>query len=130
MRTDQPMTQRPVGGNYHEPQWSDFRPTGSDETADSDPSRARTVAIYIEAHLAEKLSVDCLARVVAVSPGHFIRSFRRWFGTTTRQYIRLRRVEKAKQLMLESTRPLIEIAMICGMCDQSALTNVFRRTVG
>jgi AraC-like DNA-binding protein len=92
--------------------------------------RVTMIATYIETHLGEPLRVEGLARVVGQSPSHFYRTFRRWFGVTTREYIRIRRVEAAKQLMILTTKSLSEIAADCGMTDQSHLTHAFRRIVG
>jgi AraC-like DNA-binding protein len=92
--------------------------------------RATTIATYIETHLDEPLRVEGLASMVGQSPTHFYRTFRRWFGVTTREYVRIRRVEAAKQLMMLTTKSLSEIAADCGMADQSHLTHAFRRIVG
>jgi AraC family transcriptional regulator len=92
--------------------------------------RATMIATYIETHLGEPLRVEGLARVVGQSPSQFYRTFRRWFGVTTREYIRIRRVEAAKQLIISTTKSLSEIAADCGMTDQSHLTHAFRRVVG
>jgi hypothetical protein len=39
-----------------------------------------------------------------------------------------RRIEKAKQLLTDTTLSLAEIAMACGFADQSHFTRVFSRT--
>jgi AraC-like DNA-binding protein len=47
-----------------------------------------------------------------------------------RTWITRRRVEAAQALMLTTSIPLSEIALRCGMSDQSHFTRAFRRVVG
>ena len=42
----------------------------------------------------------------------------------------LRRMERAKTLMLTTRDSLCQIALACGLCDQSHLNRLFRRVVG
>jgi AraC-like DNA-binding protein len=67
---------------------------------------------------------------VRLSMGYFSRAFRQTFGESPFAYIMRRRVRRAQQLMLTSRRPLSQVALECGMCDQSHLCRVFRRVVG
>ena len=39
-------------------------------------------------------------------------------------------VERAKRLMVETGEPLAVIALECGLCDQGALSKLFRRVTG
>jgi AraC-like DNA-binding protein len=45
-------------------------------------------------------------------------------------WIRRRRIEFAQSLMLTTDAPLSEIALSCGLGDQSNFTRLFRRIVG
>jgi AraC-like DNA-binding protein len=65
-----------------------------------------------------------------LSTGHFARAFRQTFGVSPHTFIIEQRVNAAKRLILETGAPLAEIALSCGMADQSHLTRHFTRKVG
>ena len=71
-----------------------------------------------------------LAAIARLSTGHFCRSFTRSFGVAPFAYVAGRRLARAQELMLTTDDPLSQIALACGLCDQSHLTRLFRRHVG
>jgi AraC family transcriptional regulator len=90
----------------------------------------RRLTAYLDAHLAGRIRVEDLAKLLDLSESHFSRVFRRTFGTSAHQYLTRRRTEVAQSLMLATREPLSAIAMSCGLRDQSHFTTVFRRIVG
>jgi AraC-like DNA-binding protein len=94
------------------------------------PFQARRLVEYIDAHLAERITLYQLARMAGLSTGHFSRAFKQTFGVPTHAYLIRRRVERAQSLMLSTQLPLSEVALACGMSDQSHFTRMFRRIVG
>jgi AraC family transcriptional regulator len=94
----------------------------------SKPKLRRTTE-YIEAHLEEELSLTEIAAVAETSPAHFGRLFRQVTGRTPHQYIIVRKIERAKRLLTESTLPIIDISRQVGFTDQSYFTAVFRKHV-
>ena len=92
--------------------------------------QSRRVAAHVDANLAGKIVVKDLAASLHVSVGHFCRAFKHTFGMPARIWIRQRRIELAQGLMLTTGASLSEIALSCGMSDQSHFTRSFRRTVG
>ncbi|HWY46912.1 MAG TPA: helix-turn-helix domain-containing protein [Bryobacteraceae bacterium] len=88
------------------------------------------VVDYIETHLAEKMMVTDLADLIDVSVGHMIRAFKVSVGVPPFHYIVRRRVELACTMMSTTRKPLSQIAIACGMCDQAHLSTVFRRMIG
>jgi AraC family transcriptional regulator len=91
---------------------------------------APEVAAHIESNLGSRLRVEDLARLAGLSNSQFSRLFKRCFGVTAHGYITHRRMKVAQEMMLQAARPLSEIALCCGMSDQSHFTRVFRRIVG
>jgi AraC family transcriptional regulator len=85
---------------------------------------------HIEAHLADKITVTELAALIGVNIGRLFRGFKISVGVTPLHYITLRRVELACKMMRTTREPLCELALACGLSDQSHLTRVFRRTIG
>jgi transcriptional regulator GlxA family with amidase domain len=85
---------------------------------------------YIEMHLADKITVMILAGLINVSIGQLFRAFKTSVGVTPWQYITKRRIELACTMMKTTQAALSEIAVACGLCDQSHLCKLFRRIVG
>jgi AraC family transcriptional regulator len=94
------------------------------------PWQARRVKEFIDASLDVKIRVRDCAGEVGLSDGYFSIAFRVTFGATVCHYIRCLRVERAKQLMLDSDEPLSQIAVACGFADQAHYSRVFRDVVG
>lgn len=93
------------------------------------PCKLRCAIAYILAHLEHKLSLADLATVAQMSPAHFARLFKCATGQTPHQYVITCRMERAKQLLTETTMPLHEIAAQSGYADQSHFTALFRQYV-
>jgi AraC family transcriptional regulator len=94
------------------------------------PWQARRAEAMIEKRLGEKLSVGTLAEAVRLSPGHFRRAFRHTFGIAPHGYILRRRIHRAKELMQTTSDALADIALACGLADQSHFSTAFRRIEG
>jgi AraC family transcriptional regulator len=68
-----------------------------------------------------------LARAVNVSSGHFVRAFKQSTGQPPHRWLVEQRIEKAKQLLVNTSLSLAEIALACGFSDQSHFGRVFSR---
>jgi transcriptional regulator GlxA family with amidase domain len=64
-----------------------------------------------------------------VEPTRLVRAFRRHLDTTPADYLRQLRVDEARRLLLDTERPVADIALETGFTDQSHLTRVFRRSL-
>lgn len=93
------------------------------------PFKLHCTIAYILAHLEHKLSLAELAAVAQMSPAHFARLFKCATGQTPHQYVITRRMERAKELLTETTLPLHEIGARVGYADQSHFTALFRQYV-
>jgi AraC family transcriptional regulator len=114
-----------------------LREIGEPEEAASDQARGglspwqiRKVTAHIEAHLDRPIRNEDLAAIVRLNPSHFCRAFRNSLGEPPHAYVIRRRVERAQGLMLSTDASLSDIALDCGLADQSHLTRLFRRIVG
>jgi len=94
------------------------------------PWQERRLREHIAANLSKPLPLSELAALVRLSAGHFSRAFSRSFGVTVHTFIIEQRLIAAKRMILDSEAPLAEIALSCGMADQSHLTRHFTRRVG
>ena len=86
-----------------------------------------TALEHIERTPDEEHSLSEVARVVGLSPFHFLRLFRRETGVTPHRFLMQTRVRKAVALLRETSRPVTEIAFAVGFGDLSNFINFFRR---
>jgi AraC-like DNA-binding protein len=95
------------------------------------PNRRRLerVEAWVRAHLDEAHTVPSLAKVAGLSPFHFLRTFRQYFGCTPHQFVLERRLERARELMRGELR-LTDIAHEVGFSSSSRLTEAFTRRFG
>ena len=94
------------------------------------PWQINRVIGYIESNLGTGIQARDLAAQVNLSTSHFFRGFKASVGLTPFEYVSQRRVELAMKLMHTTAEPLSQIAVQCGLCDQSHLCRLFRRLVG
>jgi AraC-like DNA-binding protein len=79
---------------------------------------------------AQPLDVQALARVAHVSPAHFSRQFRATFGESPHRYLQRRRVERAMELLRETSRPVTEICFDVGFSSFGTFSRTFKAVVG
>jgi AraC family transcriptional regulator len=90
----------------------------------------RVVTNYIEEHLAETISLANLAQLVRLSVYHFCRSFKKSFGVPPHRYHTIRRIERAKSLLVKPVCSVTEIGLMVGFSETSSFTAAFRRLTG
>lgn len=90
----------------------------------------RRLAEYIQANLAQNLTLEEMAKVVNLSTSHMNRLFKQSQGISLYQYVIRCRIERAKQLLSQPQLTIAEIATQVGFADQSHLTHHFKRHLG
>ena len=93
-------------------------------------SRAiKLVREYLEANYQENVSMRTLAHLTGLSSNYLITAFRREVGISPHRYQAQVRVYKAKH-DLQTQKPLAQVAIDAGFCDQSHFNRCFKRLVG
>ncbi len=92
--------------------------------------RLRKVRALMITHLADEFSLIRWAREAGMSEFHFSRAFKRTTGFTPSQYFINLRMERARRLLRETKRSVIEIGLDVGYTSPSHFTRIFRREVG
>ncbi len=87
----------------------------------------RDLPAWVVEHLGTDLSVEALARRVAMSPRHFARVFRRETGTTPARFVARVRVEGARRALEDTTLPVETVAERCGFGSAEHMRRTFRR---
>ena len=76
------------------------------------------------------MTVAQLAALAGLSLFHFIRAFRSAVGETPHQYLRARRIERAKELLVTTPMPITEICDAIGFQSLGSFSSLFRRLTG
>jgi AraC family transcriptional regulator len=92
--------------------------------------QVRRTQAYIEENLGSKMDIEDLAAEVALSKSHFSRAFKHSVGLSPMEYVAMRRVERAKAMIVGTREALADVALACGFADQSHLNRRFRDLVG
>jgi AraC-like DNA-binding protein len=90
----------------------------------------RRVQEYIDTHVAEDISLQHLADLACMSPGHFLRSFRVASGMTPYQYVLEQRLQSARSMLTSGRDPVSRIARRCGFKTPSHLSVQFHARFG
>jgi AraC family transcriptional regulator len=92
--------------------------------------KLRKITELMTAHLEGEFSLIRLAREADMSEFHFSRLFKRTTGLTPSQYFIRLRMEKARRLLRETNKSVIEIGLDVGYTSPSHFAQIFHREVG
>src|SRR5262249_20944148 len=109
---------------------SDPNAKGREQRGGLPSFKLRRVTELLEAHLDEEFSLDRLAREGGVSEFHFCQLFKKTTGFTPSRYFIRMRMEKARRLLRETTKNVIEVGLDVGYSSPSHFAQIFKREVG
>lgn len=93
------------------------------------PKLAEAVAL-MEANIEEPMTLDELSYHVGLSRRQLERLFQRYLQCVpTRYYLELR-LERARQLLLQTSMPIVDIALACGFISAPHFSKCYRDTFG
>lgn len=92
--------------------------------------RMRQLIDYIEANLHDHLTLEAMAAQVGMSPLYLARAFKTAVGQSPHQYVLMRRIERAKELLRNTDMPLVDVALSVGFSSQSHLSHWMHRQTG
>jgi AraC-like DNA-binding protein len=85
---------------------------------------------YLSMNMSVKLSLDDIAGNFKMSKYHFCRRFKEELGTTPFDYIKTKKIEVAKKMLIYTNDSISEISNNLCFYDQGYFTNVFKSVVG
>ncbi len=91
-----------------------------------DKSITKRILSYIEDNLDKDLSLDKIAQELSYSKFYIARTFKDNTGITLYKYIQGMRLDEAARKLVQTKRPIIEIAFEAGYASQQAFTQAFR----
>ena len=93
----------------------------------SQPKLAEAVSL-MEANIEEPMTLDELSHHVGLSRRQLERLFQRYLHCVpTRYYLELR-LERARQLLLQTSKPIVDIALACGFVSAPHFSKCYRDT--
>ena len=92
--------------------------------------RTARVLPYIRKHYPGKILLPDVARICAMNPFEFSRTFRREHGVTFRDYLTGVRIQAAARLLSGTSPSVIDVACAVGFNDHSQFSRLFRRHMG
>lgn len=101
-----------------------------DDTTEAHEASVVRAVKYMQEHLAEPLDLDALAQIAAVSKYHLVRVFDGITGTTPHHFLSCLRVQRAKELLLNSEFPITEVCLEVGYNSLGTFSTTFSELVG
>jgi AraC family transcriptional regulator len=87
----------------------------------------QAVIDYIQANIDRNLSLTELASIAQLGSHHFSNLFKRSTGLSPYQYVIQQRLDRATELLKNTDRSIVDIAIQTGFANQSHLTTQFRK---
>ena len=103
------------------------------EEAPQSPGEERTITAltrYLQAHLADDVSLGVLAEHFHLSPQYISQLFKSEIGVNFLAYLTGIRMEQAKKLLVTTDRPISDVADLTGYGDYRVFTKVFKKAEG
>lgn len=94
------------------------------------PVQLRKATAMLDANLDGRLNLIDIAQECGLSSSYFARAFKHSTGSTPHRWQAQRRIDKAIDLMRNSSKTLREIAAACGFSDQAHFTRAFGEAKG
>ena len=92
--------------------------------------RIQRVLEQMRSCLDQDLPLSCLAETVGLSASQLVRAFREATGVPPHRFLRSLRIEKARELLEHTDRPVIDIALACGFGQPGHFATAFREATG
>lgn len=110
--------------------WSNLELRRAPERGGLAPWQIKRVTEYMEADIARNVTLAELSAIAGLSSCHFCRAFKQSLGLAPHQWLRARRMEKARELLETTDLPMIEVGALVGLESPSTFATAFRKLVG
>ncbi|MEK0316579.1 AraC family transcriptional regulator [Cohnella sp. 56] len=110
-----------------------FMPERDGEQADRTGRRMdrfKSLILHIEAHYADKLTIEDAAKLVNLNPYHFCKVFKNATGRTFVEFVNQHRMNVADRLLREGKLTVTEIAERIGIANPNYFTKLFKQIKG
>lgn len=85
---------------------------------------------YIDLHLSEDISLEAISEIVNTNPSYLSRVFKKECGETLTEYTTRRRIERAKELLLQPDQLVYQVSNLVGFNDPAYFSTIFKKHTG
>lgn len=104
------------------------------EPVEAQPEQDKTViqqlVSYINNHISEGVSLKVLSNMFHMNPNYISQYFKNETGMNYSAYLLMLRINKAKNLLINSDRPVAEVAQMTGFKDYRLFSRTFKQETG
>lgn len=90
----------------------------------------KTALRIIDYNYSSPITVEQIAKRLSLNTSYFSRVFSEQIGESPKQYLLNKRIERAKELLIETNASIFEIANSVGYEDQLYFSRIFKKYVG
>lgn len=101
-----------------------------DEKKYIDDANLSTALDYIEQHLSDKITLADLSRASCCAPSALTQKFKKQWGLSPIAFVIEKRIDHAKDLLLNTAYPMSYIAAKCGFSNEYYFSSCFKKVVG
>jgi AraC-like DNA-binding protein len=98
--------------------------------SEAEPAAVSNAKRFVQAHVDDSITLSQVIEHVHVSRFYFCKLFKKATGMTLTEYVAQARVEKAKELLLDSSLRVSEVVFAAGFGSVARFNSVFKRHVG
>ena len=110
--------------------YSSLRTSEPAVTSKLSASALRRAVDYIDANLANDLTIGDIADALSISATHFAHAFKGATGIPPHRYIMTQRIELAKRLLRDTRLPIASVAVQAGFSTHAHFCVLFQRMTG
>ena len=104
------------------------------ESVEAQPEQDKTViqqlVSYINNHISEGVSLKVLSNMFHMNPNYISQYFKNETGMNYSAYLLMLRINKAKNLLMNSDRSVAEVAQMTGFKDYRLFSRTFKQETG
>ena len=104
------------------------RVASEEEKEESEERTITGLTRYLQEHLSEEMSLAILSEEFHLNPQYISQLFKNEIGVGFLSYLTNIRMEKAKKLLITTSRPITEIAEQTGFNDYRVFTKAFKKS--
>lgn len=97
---------------------------------DGDADIIRSLVVYVDEHLTEKIDMGAVSRIAGMSYSYFSKYFKKKMGASFIDYVNQKRISKAERLLVTEKRSVNEIAETVGIGNMAHFYELFKRFNG
>lgn len=103
----------------------------SQQTASAPPNQMiERIISYIDENLAQSLSLSMFAEIAHMDPFYFSTYFKKHTSMSPSQYVLYARINRAKKLLVETDKNILDVALLCGFNSTANFNKAFKKVVG